>query len=68
MKVKTKIRLKRIVVILLFLSYCFWVEYNDYGKAHPHHEVLANIRFILMILYPIYLYFDERKYKDDKSK
>lgn len=66
MKVKTKIRLKRIVVILLILLYCFWVEYNDYGKAH--HEVLANIRFILMILYPIYLYFDERKYKDDKSK
>lgn len=66
MKVKAKIKLKRAVVILLFLSYCFWVEYSDFGKAH--HEVLASIRFILMILYPIYLYFDEKKYKDDKCK
>lgn len=41
MKVKTKIRLKRIVVILLILLYCFWVEYSDYGKAH--HEVLALV-------------------------
>lgn len=66
MKVKTKIRLKRIVVILLFLSYCFWVEYSDYGKTH--HEVLGSIQLILMVLYPIYLYFDEKKYKDDKCK
>ena len=61
MKVKTKLRLRQIVLSLLFIVYVYWVEYSDFGKAH--YDVLGNTRFPLMVLISIYFYFDEKRYK-----
>lgn len=65
MKVKTKLRLRQIVLSFLFIVYVYWVEYSDFGKAH--YDVLGNTRFPLMVLISIYFYFDEKRYKKNKG-
>lgn len=60
MKVKTKLRLRQIVLSLLFIVYVYWVEYSDFGKTH--YDVLGNTRFPLMVLILVCLYFDEKRY------
>lgn len=65
MKVKTKLRLRQIVLSLLFIVYVYWVEYSDFGKTH--YDVLGNTRFPLMVLILVCLYFDEKRYKKNKG-